>query len=146
MMLRMTSSLQEVGQAVKRLQARHHRALDARLATLGLSIVQWDALRNLAAHPDASQHDLAVLTFQSDQAAGTLVARLIERGFAERVAGPGRAVRHRLTPPGREVLERAGPLVDEVLQGTLGTLTPRELDTLAGLLDRLVSAGTTVVS
>ncbi len=145
-MLRMTRSLQEVGQAVKRLQVRHHRALDARLATLGLSIVQWDALRNLAANPDASQHDLAVLTFQSDQAAGTLVGRLIERGFAERVAGPGRAVRHRLTPQGRDVLERAGPLVDEVLQGTLGTLTPPELDTLAGLLDRLVSAETTVVS
>jgi DNA-binding MarR family transcriptional regulator len=137
----MPRSLQEVGLAVKRLQDRHHRTLDARLAGLGLSIVQWNALRRLAARPDASQHDLAVLTFQSDQAAGTLVARLADRGFVERIAGAGRAIRLRLTPDGQRVLDRAAPLVEEVLTETLGTLTPAELDTFASLLDRLVSAG-----
>ena len=61
----MPRSLQDVGLAVKRLQARHHRALDARLSSLGISLVQWDALRHLARNPDASLHDLARLTFQS---------------------------------------------------------------------------------
>lgn len=136
----MARELQEVGQAVKRLQARHHRELDARLAGLGLSIVQWDALRHLAASPAASLHDLARLTFQSDQAFGTLAARMIERGLIERVPGPGRAVRHRLTAKGRDLLHQAGPLVDDVLSESLGILTPRELDDFAGLLDKLLAS------
>jgi DNA-binding MarR family transcriptional regulator len=134
----MPRSLQEVGLAVKRLQAGHHRAIDARLAGIGISLVQWDALRHLAANPGASLHDLARLTFQSDQAFGTLAGRMIDRGFIERVPGPGRAVRHRITGKGREVLERASPLVDQVLADTLGTLTSRELEVFGDLLDRLV--------
>jgi DNA-binding MarR family transcriptional regulator len=138
-MLSVPRSLQDVGLAIKRLQVRHHRALDARLATLGISLVQWDALRHLDQHPAASLHDLAQLTFQSDQAFGTLAGRMIERGLIERVPGPGRAIRHRITRKGRHLLTQASPLVDEVLANTLGTLTPGELAALAGLLDKLVS-------
>ncbi len=138
-MLSVPRSLQDVGLAIKRLQVRHHRALDARLARLGISLVQWDALRHLDRHPEASLHDLAKLTFQSDQSFGTLAGRMIERGLIERVPGPGRAIRHRITRQGRHLLTQASPLVDEVLAITLGTLTPDELATLAGLLDKLVS-------
>jgi DNA-binding MarR family transcriptional regulator len=136
----MTRSLQQVGLSVKRLQADHHRAIDARLAGIGVSLVQWDALRHLAANPGASLHDLARLTFQSDQAFGTLAGRMIDRGFIERVPGPGRAVRHRITGKGKDILEQASPLVDQVLAGTLGTLAPAELEVLGDLLERLVSA------
>jgi DNA-binding MarR family transcriptional regulator len=80
----------EVGLAVKRLQHRHHRALSKALAPLGLSVVQWDTLRHLDRKPDASLHDLAVLTFQTDQSFGSLAVRMAERGLIERVPGPGR--------------------------------------------------------
>src|ERR1700761_8507350 len=95
-----TVHLQDVGLAVKRLQWRHHRAASARLGEIGLSLPQWDVLRNLHAHPDASLHKLAGLTFQTDQSMGALAARMIARGLLARAAGPGRAVRHRLTPAG----------------------------------------------
>ncbi len=62
-----TRPLQDIGLSVKRLQMRHHRALNAELAALGISLVQWDALRHLDQNPGTSLHDLARLTFQSDQ-------------------------------------------------------------------------------
>jgi DNA-binding MarR family transcriptional regulator len=55
----------EIGLSVKRLQMRHHRTANERLASLGISIVQWDALRHLHENPEASLHDLAQLTFQT---------------------------------------------------------------------------------
>src|SRR5512140_2943942 len=97
------TSVEEVALAVKRVQHRHHRAYTAALADLGVSLVQWDTLRHLHRHPDASLHDLARLTFQTDQSFGTLAARMVDRGLIERVPGPGRAVRHRMTAEGERV-------------------------------------------
>src|SRR3954453_7233496 len=129
----MVRSVQEVGLLVKRLQHRHHRALTTALAGLGISLVQWDTLRHLHEHPGASLHDLAQLTFQTDQAFGTLAARMAERGLIERTPGPGRAVRHRLTPRGRELKEAGDVLVDRVIAASFAPLEPHERDQLAGL-------------
>src|SRR5258706_6633767 len=99
----MNSPNQDTGLLVKRLQMQHHRAANAALAALDISLVQWDALRHLEANPGASLHDLAVLTFQTDQSFGALAARMEARGLIERVAGPGRAVRDPLTPQAGQV-------------------------------------------
>ena len=128
------ASLQEVGLAVKRLQWRHHRTANVRLADLGLSLVQWDVLRHLHAQPEASLHDLALLTFQTDQSMGALASRMIKRGLLVRVQGPGRAVRHRLTDRGDEARRGGGEILDGVLEESLGTLTPAQLDELNKLL------------
>jgi DNA-binding MarR family transcriptional regulator len=130
-------SLQQVGLAIKRVQNRHHRALDSRLSKLGLSLVQWDALRHLSASPDASLHELAQLTFQSDQAFGTLASRMVDRDLIERVDGPGRAVRHRITPKGAKLLAAGGAIADEVLAESFAALSARQLETLGDLLDVL---------
>ena len=63
----MTVALEDLGKAVKRLQHRHHRTMDTRLAALGSTLVQWDALRAISQNPDASSHHLAQVTFQTDQ-------------------------------------------------------------------------------
>jgi DNA-binding MarR family transcriptional regulator len=123
---------------VKRLQMRHHRALDSGLAPLGVSLVQWDALRHLDENPGASLHDLALLTFQSDQSFGTLAGRMIQRGLIERVPGPGRAVRHRLTDKGRGLREAGDAIVERVLRDSFATLTPAELDALDSILMRVL--------
>jgi DNA-binding MarR family transcriptional regulator len=137
----MAPSLQQVGLAVKRLQWRHHRAANESLADLGVSLVQWDVLRHLREHPDASLHALAELTFQTDQSMGTLAARMIQRDLIERVPAPGRAVRHRLTPHGTEV-ERAGAsVVDAVMTDTIGTLSEAERAQLYRLLVKAGASG-----
>src|SRR5881227_731546 len=106
----------DVALAVKRLQYRHHRALSRALAPLGLSLVQWDTLRHLHRRPDASLHDLAVLTFQTDQSFGSLATRMAERGLIERIPGPGRAVKHRLTTKGEKLRAAGQQVVDEVFE------------------------------
>ncbi|MGH2876564.1 MAG: MarR family winged helix-turn-helix transcriptional regulator [Solirubrobacteraceae bacterium] len=130
----MTISLQDVGLAVKRLQWRHHRAANQRLAALGLSLAQWDVLRHLDAQPDASLHDLAVLTFQTDQSMGALAGRMAERGLLARLHAPGRAVRHELTPEGRRLRKAGSAIIDAVLQESVGQLSQRDLATLHKLL------------
>lgn len=125
----------DVALSVKRLQHRHHRALSQALAPLGLSLVQWDTLRHLHRQPDASLHDLAMLTFQTDQSFGSLAVRMAERGLIERVAGPGRAVRHRLTEDGARLRAAGQDLVDEIIESSFGALSAAQLDQLGDLLD-----------
>jgi DNA-binding MarR family transcriptional regulator len=134
----MTRPLPQIGLAVKRLQNRHHRRGDTLLGPLGLSVVQWDALRHIAENPGASLHELARLTFQSDQAFGTLAGRMVERGLIEREQGPGRAVRHRLTERGQALRREGQAVLEGVLSESFAALTPAELETFDALLQKLV--------
>jgi DNA-binding MarR family transcriptional regulator len=134
-----TPSLFDLGLAIKRIQARHHRAADERLAPLGLTIVQWDALRHISENPRASSHQLALLTFQTDQAFGTLARRMIERGLIRRVDGPGRAVQHQLTDRGDELRLRAATVLGGVLAESFAPLTDPERETLGILLGKLLA-------
>lgn len=134
----MKNQLSHIGLAIKRLQVRNHRGLDAALSPLGLTLVQWDALRHLYENPAASLHDLAQLTFQSDQALGALANRMIERGLIERVAGPGRPVRHRLTARGEETRKNASTIVEQVLAKSFAPLSTDELDAFHGYLRKLL--------
>lgn len=129
----------DVALAVKRLQHRHHRAMSAALAPLGLSLVQWDTLRHLHRQPDASLHDLAVLTFQTDQSFGGLASRMADKGLIERVPGPGRAVKHRLTAEGERLRAAGQKAVDGVFATSLGSLTAAEVDRLGDLLEKALA-------
>lgn len=131
----MTYRPTDVALAVKRLQYRHHRALSHALAPLGLSLVQWDTLRHLHRQPDASLHDLAVLTFQTDQSFGSLAGRMADRGLIERVPGPGRAVRHQLTDEGARLRAAGQDAVEAVVDSSFGSLSAGQLDQLGKLLD-----------
>ncbi|MFH8533985.1 MarR family winged helix-turn-helix transcriptional regulator [Streptomyces tendae] len=136
----MTYRPAEVALAVKRVQHRHHRALSRGLAPLGLSLVQWDAMRHLRQQPEASLHELAVLTFQTDQSFGTLAARMADRGLIERVPGPGRAVRHRLTEEGARLLAEGQAVVDGIVASSFGALSAEQLNCLGALLDVVIEA------
>jgi DNA-binding MarR family transcriptional regulator len=135
----MAVSLQELGLSIKRLQSRHHKEADRALDEVGLTLVQWDALRHLHANPDASLHDLAELTFQSDQAMGSLASRLIARGYIERVASPGRAVRHALTREGDEARVAGADVMNAVLADSFAPLSAAERERLGGLLRKLLA-------
>jgi DNA-binding MarR family transcriptional regulator len=132
----MEASVQEIGRAVKQLQWQHHSEASKQLADLGVSLPQWDVLRRLHDAPDASLHDLAQLTFQTDQSMGSLATRMIARGLIERLEGPGRAIRHRLTPEGDRIREQGADLFNSVLTASLGTLSPTERTTLLKLLTK----------
>jgi DNA-binding MarR family transcriptional regulator len=133
-------STQDVGQAIKRLQWRHHREANRRLAArAGLSLVQWDVLRHLYRNPDSSLHALAEATFQTDQSMGELARRMVARGLIERRNGPGRAVRHRLTDHGFAAYDAGSGVVDEVLSETVGRLSATSRATLFDLIERALA-------
>jgi DNA-binding MarR family transcriptional regulator len=134
----MAAKLRDVGLAIKRVQHRHHRALDARLAPHGVTLVQWDALCHISANPGASAHQLAQLTFQTDQAFGTLATRLVERGLIERREGDGRAIRHHLTREGETLMKQSTPVVERVLSESFSALSAHELEVLHKLVARVL--------
>ena len=135
----MTRPPHQIALSVKRLQMRHHRALTAELATLDISLVQWDALRHLHENPKASLHDLAQLTFQSDQAFGTLATRMINRGLIERIPGPGRAIHHQLTEHGQELRQAGANIVAKIAAESFAPLTEDQLNQFDEILTTLLT-------
>lgn len=134
----MTADLEALGHAIKRAQYRNHRTMDGVLRQAGVSLVQWDALRAIERMPGASSHDLAVATFQSDQAFGALAGRLVDRGLITRTAGQGRRIEHRLTDSGREALEHGHRLAETTLQELFAPLDDSQRVSLEKLLATLV--------
>ncbi len=132
--------LETLGLAIKQIQYRHHRALDTSLATVGTTLAQWDALRAIDRHPGASAHDVAVRTFQSDQAFGTLASRLIAQHLIERRPGRGRRIEHHLTEAGAAMLKAGQPLVQDLLTASFAGLSETERTKLLGLLGKITPA------
>lgn len=139
----MLSEVQILGRAIKQAQYKLHRSVDTRLALIGTTIVQWDALRAIENRPGASAHTLALATFQSDQAFGTLANRLEAQGLIERRAGHGRRIEHHLTPAGKETLDAGIAIVEEVVGGVFEGFSAQERTTLLELVMRVVGESAT---
>ncbi|GGK97434.1 DNA-binding MarR family transcriptional regulator [Curtobacterium luteum] len=136
----MAIDLAALGLTLKRAQYRNHRAAEQALKEqVGVTLVQWDALRAVDRMPHASGHDLALATFQSDQAFGALAGRLVDRGLITRRPGVGRRIEHALTEDGRAALEAGTRVTEGVLAELFAPLTEREHGLLAGLLAKLLS-------
>jgi DNA-binding MarR family transcriptional regulator len=131
---------QNTGRLLKRAQWRNHRAADRALATVGTSLAQWDALRAISESPDSSAHDLAIATFQSDQAFGTLANRLEKQGLIVRTSGRGRRVEHALTADGERMLAAGLEVTHAVSARSFAALTADEVAVLHGLLERVGEA------
>jgi DNA-binding MarR family transcriptional regulator len=136
----MSSSPERLGWLIKRVQYGHHRELDKRLAPLGVSLVQWNALREIEQNPRCSQRHLAEKTFNSDQALGTLLKRMQAAGLIESEPGIGRANVQTLTAKGRERLNDGQKIMSEVTQRSFSPLTGAERDELARLLGKILGA------
>ena len=134
----MAISVQALGRAIKQLQYKHHRVLETRLVAIGASLAQWDALRAIEQKPGASSHDLAELTFQTDQSFGALATRLAAKGLVERNPGKGRVIGYRLTEKGAELLRRGNAAADEALAQSFAPLGEEERRRLHKLIARLL--------
>ncbi len=130
--------LEVLALSIKRLQYRNYRVIDAKLAPLGISLVQWGALREIELNPGFCMHRLAELTFNSDQAFGTLMARLLRQKLVERQPGAGRANVHRLTSHGKTLLGEGRKRVRQVLTRTFAPLTADQCARLQDLLNKVL--------
>jgi len=115
--------------------------MERKLREIGTSLAQWDALRAIASRPNSSSHALAEMTFQSDQSFGALANRLVKGGLIERVAGPGRALRHRLTSRGETILRKGHEVIGPVLEASFSPLTTRQREDFYRLIGRALAEG-----
>jgi DNA-binding MarR family transcriptional regulator len=130
---------EELGHLIKMVQHRHHRSLDTELAKIGISLVQWNALREIARNPGASMHRLSELTFNSDQAFGTLAARLLKMGLIDRQENVGRKLSHVLTERGQTLFRQGEAIHRNVIERSFSALSQDERATLCQLLSRIAS-------
>jgi DNA-binding MarR family transcriptional regulator len=126
---------QKTGRLLKRAQYRNHRSADRALQAIGTTLPQWDALRAISESPDSSAHDLAITTFQSDQAFGTLANRLEGQGLIVRTSGRGRRVEHALTDDGRRLFQAGLEATRAVSDRSFAKLTAKQVDELRQLLE-----------
>jgi DNA-binding MarR family transcriptional regulator len=111
--------------------------MERALATVGTTLAQWDALRVIEEAPHSSAHELAVATFQSDQAFGTLATRLEAQRLIKRTAGAGRRIEHRVTAAGRDVVAAGYAVAVDVATRAFADLTSAEVKILHALLLRV---------
>ena len=135
----MTRKLQDVGLSIKRVQHHNHREMNKKLHTLGISLVQWDTLRHISEQPNASMHKIALLTFQSDQALGTLATRMQKQGLIIKSNGSGRANKLSLTKKGVELQSLGSNVVEDILAETFSPLSAPQMETLDSLLCQILN-------
>ena len=135
----MSSAWETLGLLIKHVQHRTLLRLEAKLGPLGVSMIQWNALRTIDLHPELCMHRLAQMTFNSDQAFGTLATRLLRLGLIKRRPGVGRTTLHELTPKGQTLLREGRALVQEGLSATFAPLSKQECAHLEGLLTKLLA-------
>lgn len=136
----MTIALEDLGLLIKKVQHSFHCCIDQRLAPLNMSLVQWNALREINRNPEQPLRQLARLTFNSDQAFGALATRLVARGYVRRRSGVGRATIHELTSLGKSSLRKADDVVHEILTSSFAELSKQERDSLYLTLNRILQS------
>ena len=130
--------LENLGLSIKRLQHRSYCTLNARLAPLGISLVQWNALREIKRHPGPSIHRLAACTFTSDQASATLMARLRRQKLVQQRPGAGRTNLHGLTERGETLLTEGTRCLRRTLAKIFAPLSADEHGQLQTLLNKVL--------
>jgi DNA-binding MarR family transcriptional regulator len=136
----MDSELERLGRVVKQAQHRQFRAIETALNAIGTTLVQWDALRAIGTQPRASAHELALATFQTDQAFSTLGARLATQDLIDRRNGAGRRIEHRLTAKGEKLLAAANIVADRVRSELYAPVPKSDRRELLRILNNFVAA------
>lgn len=107
-----------------------------RLREQGLTPVQFDVLRRVAARPDQTQQDLAEGLDVTRGNVSQLLSRLEADGLIVRVPSGGSNLL-RLTSAGRATVERLLPEHDRFVAERFSALTTDELRQLLTLLEKL---------
>ncbi|HWZ63475.1 MAG TPA: MarR family winged helix-turn-helix transcriptional regulator [Steroidobacteraceae bacterium] len=128
-----------VGYLLKRCGILMHQVAERRFESLPITFSQWVVLVHLARQEHISATQLSA-HLGHDMGALTRVVDELERlGFArrERSRRDRRAVEIAITAAGRREATNAKRVVVELLNRLVEPFTPREIDVLLGLLQRL---------
>ena len=137
-------SVQRVITAVHRLSRRLNRWYDRQLADLDISAGEWTVLEQLARSPGEAPLTPSQLAEAANVAPSSMTHRLdrmVERGLIARSADPENRVRVRvrLTDAGYGLYAQAIREADVVEADLLAGLSPKQVQTLAELLERVIA-------
>ena len=137
-------SVQRVITAVHRLSRRLNRWYDRQLAKRGVSAGEWTVLEQLARSPGEAPLTPGQLAEAANVAPSSMTHRLnrmVERNLIARSADPDNRVRVRvrLTDAGYSLYAQAIREADLVEADLLAGLTPKQVQTLADLLERVIA-------
>lgn len=111
-------------------------------AQFALKISEWRVMAVLGDAGALTQRDLVGAT-QMDKVAVNRACKVLEdRGLLQRSpnVADGRSHHLELTAQGREIHARIWPQAQEIYEDIFAVLTPREVERLRGLLDKLLGA------
>jgi DNA-binding MarR family transcriptional regulator len=137
-------SVQRVITAVHRLSRRLNRWYDRQLADLDITAGEWTVLEQLARSPGDAPLTPSQLAEAANVAPSSMTHRLdrmVERGLIARSADPENRVRVRvrLTDAGYGLYAQAVREADVVEADLLAGLTPKQVQALAELLERVIA-------
>jgi len=130
-----------VGRLIARVRHALLRAIDNRLAPLGLTAAQWTAVVYVAEGVAATPAELADLLDYDRGAMTRLIDRLEVKGVVQRVPAPHdrRSVRIELTDAGKKAYPEIRPFVVDVLNRKLAGFTTAEVAQFEHLLARMLA-------
>ncbi len=108
----------------------------------GLKIPEWRIMAVLGDAGPLTQRDLTRLTLMDKVAVNRACKVLEERGFVQRSPNEqdGRSHHLELTTSGRDMHGKIWPQAVETYQKIFSAITPRELEKLRAILDKLLRA------
>ncbi len=130
-----------IGYLIRRGASLMRDQIEAAFAGHGLSFIQWATLLLLRDHPSYTASDLCRELHHDSGALTRLLDQLEARALIarQRSAMDRRSVTLVLLPTGHALMESLLPLVVERVNEALTDFTPSEVQTLAHLLERLIT-------
>lgn len=130
---------EQVGFLMRRAQQRHIAIFQRIMGDDGPTPTQFAAMTKLSGGEEISQNLLGRMTAMDPATIKGVIARLEERGLAERLPDPDdhRRVRVRLSPRGREAMPGLIEKARAITAATLAPLSREEAERLLALLARL---------
>lgn len=128
-----------IGYLVTDLTRLFGRVFDRRAAHLGLTRVQWRALKRIHLDEGMTQAALADVLDMEPIAVGRVIDRLQKAGFVDRQADPGdrRCWRLHLTPQSLQVMDGIEAVAQGVREDTLVGVDAEELATTVRVLNQI---------
>lgn len=134
---------ESLGFLIGGVRSRLINGLDVALAPMGLTGAQWLVLVRAHNRPGCTAADLCRCTNTDTGSMTRMIDRLEEKGFVRRIRSleDRRVVNLELTEAGQALYPLVVPKVIEVLNNSLKGFSREELDTLTGLLKRMLNNG-----
>lgn len=134
-----TVSPASLGYLIADLSRLYGRVFDRRAAHLGLTRVQWRALKRIHQNEGLTQAALADVMDMEPIAVGRVIDRLQKAGFVERRNDPAdrRCWRLHLSPQSNELMDLIEGVATGLREDSLAEVDPVELQTTLGVLSQI---------